>query len=338
MLKKIIWVVIAAAIVSAIALAWQLNQALFTPLPVTAELSYHLKPGSSFNKVIQELQAEKLINKPLYIKLYARFCGIAANIKAGEYLFKPGMSAYDILQLMQTGKVILHHFTIIEGWTFKQLMAALRDVDTLEHTIDSKAAETDIMRLVAGEQTPHLKPEGWFYPETYAFPRGMTDVAFLKRAYNDMRVRLKQEWEARAPSLPINSAYEALILASIIERESAVADERRLIAAVFINRLNIKMRLQTDPTVIYGMGDAFDGDIRFRDLRRDTPYNTYTRAGLPPTPIAMPSGEAVHAALNPVDSNALYFVARGDGSHKFSVTLAEHEAAVDEFQRRRKRR
>jgi UPF0755 protein len=226
------------------------------------------------------------------------------------------------------GEVVQHSLTIIEGWTFQQLLQAVRSHPMLTQTL----ADADPQAVMEALAEPGTHPEGWFYPDTYRFPRGTSDVEFLRRAYRVMQQRLAAEWEKRAEGLPLKSPYEALVLASLIERETAVAAERTRIAGVFVRRLRKGMRLQTDPTVIYGMGDAYEGRIRWRDLRTDTPYNTYTRHGLPPTPIAMPSGAAINAALNPADGKELYFVSRGDGSHHFSATLEEHNAAVRCYQ------
>jgi UPF0755 protein len=245
------------------------------------------------------------------------------------------MSAIDILERMQKGEVKLYSFTIVEGWTFRQLLEELGKNTNLQHTLGGANAGRVVMAALDQEE---MHPEGRFLPDTYLFAKGTTDIEFLRRAHTALQNRLQLEWEGRAAGLPLRTPYEALILASIIEKETAVPAERSLIAAVFINRLNKRMRLQTDPTVIYGIGEGFDGNIRFRDLRQDTPYNTYTRAGLPPTPIALPGADAIHAALHPAVSPALYFVAKGDGSHIFSDNLTAHEAAVDQFQRRRRNR
>jgi UPF0755 protein len=234
---------------------------------------------------------------------------------------------------MVKGKVRQYSLTLVEGWTFWQMLEQVRQSEILQHTLTGKSDE-QIMTAI-GHHGEH--PEGRFYPDTYHFPKGLNDVQFLKRAYDEMQQRLQKAWRQRAVGLPFDSPYEALIMASIVEKESALPSERTRIAGVFINRLRKGMRLQTDPTVIYGLGRNFDGDIRFRDLRRDTPYNTYTRRGLPPTPIAMPGQGAIDAVMNPDTTNYLYFVARGDasGSHVFSETLEEHEAAVNKYQRKR---
>lgn len=300
-----------------------------TPLAVPAD-GYHLliKPGTSLGLVAQQLERDEVLDEPYLLRAMARLDGSAARIKAGEYQLPPGTTPRRLLRMLVNGEVVLHSFTIIEGWTFNQMMQALRSHPALEHTLDG-ASQLAVMELL-GEPGAH--PEGWFYPDTYRFPRGTTDVDFLRRAYRIMQQQLAEAWEQRVDGLPLKSPYEALILASLIERETAVPEERTRIAGVFVRRLNKGMRLQTDPTVIYGMGDAFDGNIRRRDLRTDTPYNTYTRHGLPPTPIAMPSGASIKAALNPADGDELYFVSRGDGSHQFSATLEEHNAAVRRYQ------
>jgi UPF0755 protein len=258
----------------------------------------------------------------------ARIDGSAARIQAGEYLLPTGMAPPGLMRMLVRGEVVQHSLTIIEGWTFQQMMSAIQSHPMLKRTL-ADASGPGVMAVMA---EAGLEPEGWFYPDTYRFPRDTTDVEFLRRAFRNMQQRLELEWEARAEGLPLKTPYEALILASLIERETAVPAERTRIAGVFIRRLQKGMRLQTDPTVIYGMGDAYQGKIRWRDLRADTPYNTYTRHGLPPTPIAMPSGASIRAALNPADGNELYFVSRGDGSHQFSATLQEHNAAVRRYQ------
>ncbi len=231
------------------------------------------------------------------------------------------------------GDVIHHEITLIEGFTFKQLLAAIRKNSVLTLELDN-LSEAEVMDKL-GYKGQH--PEGRFYPDTYHFSRGMTDTELLQRAYKSMQEILKDEWDKREQGLPFKTPYEALIMASIVEKESAVAEERPLIAGLFINRLRINMRLQTDPTVIYGI-ENYDGNIRRKDLRKDTPYNTYTRSGLPPTPIAMPGREAIHATLHPDKTKYLYFVAYGDGTgrHQFSTNLKDHEKAVDKYQRKKR--
>jgi UPF0755 protein len=233
-----------------------------------------------------------------------------------------------LLDDMVSGRAYLHSLTVIDGWTFQQMMTAIAADPNIVHTVGDNSGDT----MMKAMSHPGEHPEGRFYPDTYRFPGGTKDTDFLLRAYNTMAHTLEEEWNARAPDLPLKTSYEALILASIVQRETAVPAERFEIAGVFTRRLRNGMRLQTDPTVIYGMGSAYNGNIRLTDLEQDTPYNTYTRDGLPPTPICMPGRDAIHAALHPADGTSLYFVAKGDGSHAFSTTIGEHNEAVRRYQ------
>ncbi len=332
-MKKIaIRLIGAVLILGSLAIAWagmELYRFKQTPLNVSeAGQLITVKPGSNLSRIAHELEARGVIDSALYLRLWSRWLDQATAIHAGEYELTPGMLPLALLENMVNGKVIQYSLTIIEGWSFKQLMAALSQHEKIRTTLQGLNNEEIMARL--GHEGQH--PEGRFLPDTYHFPAGTSDANFLKRAYEAMAQRLAAEWQQREENLPLKTPYEALILASIIEKETAVASERAEIAGVFVRRLQRNMRLQTDPTVIYGMGDAFDGNIRRRDLRRDTPYNTYTRKGLPPTPIAMPSGEAIHAALHPKPGSSLYFVAKGDGSHYFSGTIDEHNRAVRRYQ------
>ena len=290
-----------------------------------------VEPGSRLKSISAELKEKQLLEKPLYLVLLARYLGLDSRIQAGEFQLQPGITPEQLLHQLTNGKVIQHDLTLIEGEAFKEMMQRVSKDTVLVHTLEE--FEGDVVMRAIGY--PELHPEGRFMPETYYFPRGTTDVAFLQRAYLDMESFLQRSWQDRDADLPLKSPYEALILASIVEKETGVAEERPRIAGVFVRRLNKGMKLQTDPTVIYGMGDSYKGDIRFRDLREDTPYNTYTRFGLPPTPIAMPGEDAILAVLHPAAGKELYFVAIGDGSHHFSSTLKEHNRAVDRYQRKR---
>jgi UPF0755 protein len=236
--------------------------------------------------------------------------------------------------MMISGKVRQYALTLVEGWNFRQVMDAVQSHPSLAHTL--QGLENAAIMAQLGHPDEH--PEGRFLPDTYHFPKGLSDVAFLQRAYDAMAQTLAQEWEGRAVGLPLQTPYEALILASIVEKETGLASERQAIAGVFVRRLEKRMRLQTDPTVIYGMGERYDGNIRKQDLLEDTPYNTYRRLGLPPTPIAMPGRDAIHATLHPDDSQNIYFVSRGDGSHHFSATLEEHNNAVIKYQLKGRKR
>lgn len=325
----------AAAVLLAAALAvlaglWAADRALNSPLSVADDgVTFEIPPGSSMAAVSRDLASAGLLEHPRLFNWYARLTGKAGSIHAGEYRIDPGTTPVVLLKKFVDGDVRLYSFTIVEGWTFRELLAALADEPALRRTLERDDWPALLESL--GSDVGH--PEGLFLPETYRFPRGTTDAELLRQAYELMQEALAAEWAQRRDGLPIASPYEALTLASIVEKETARADERARIAGVFVRRLNERMRLQTDPTVIYGLGDSFDGNLTRRHLRTDTPYNTYTRHGLPPTPIALPGRAAIRAALNPADGNELYFVATGlgDGSHKFSATKDEHDAAVREY-------
>jgi UPF0755 protein len=294
-------------------------------------VNYILHPGMTVRSLAVDLQQKGLLDKPLLLRVFARWQGQANKLKAGEYFLPSGATPPKLLEILTSSQVVQYSLTIIEGWTFEQMMAAVRRDSVLEHTLIEVQNDQVMQHLGLGK----LHPEGRFYPDTYYFPRGTTDAAFLKRAYKRMEKVLQQAWEKRKENLPLKRPYEALILASIIERETGLPEERGMIAGVFVRRLERGMLLQTDPTIIYGMGKDYDGNIRKRDLTRDTPYNTYLHKGLTPTPIAMPGGASIHAALNPIAGNSLYFVATGDGGHYFSSTLEEHNKAVRKYQLKR---
>lgn len=295
-------------------------------------LIIELKRGSTIKTLANQLKQHKLLDYPELLIIWARINGDATRLQAGEFEVHPGDTLSDLLDDIVNGQVHQYTLTLVEGWNFKQFMQAINDHEVIDHSLQNLTDEQIMSAL--GFEGEH--PEGRFFPDTYFIHKNITDVDVLLRAHNVMTQTLQHQWDQRDEGLPFKNSYEALILASIVEKETAVADERPVIAGVFINRLRKKMRLQTDPTVIYGLGAGYNGDIRFRDLRNDTPYNTYTRRGLTPTPIAMPGTGALKAVMNPDKTDYLYFVAINDGSgrHKFSSTLEEHEKAVDQFQRR----
>ena len=301
---------------------------LNTPLALESSLAYTIRTGMSLQAVTNELNQKGVLNKPYYLSLEARRQGKERQIKAGEYHIQPGTTPLQLLDQFIEGKVIQYQLTLVEGWNFSQVMNELRNNEHLVHTLESYDASS----VVTGLGLPMLNPEGQFFPDTYHFPANTTDIEFLKRAYEKMQQVLAEAWEQRAENLPYQSVEEALVMASIIEKETGLAEEREQIAGVFIRRLQKGMLLQTDPTVIYAMGESFDGNIRHKDLDIDSPYNTYRYIGLPPTPIALAGYDAIHAALHPQDGNTLYFVAKGDGSHHFTTTLVEHNKAVAKYQ------
>jgi UPF0755 protein len=298
-------------------------------------ISFEITPGSSFANISARLAREEIIAHPAWLRWYARFTGDASKIRAGQYRLEPGETPANILQKFVAGQVELYSFTIVEGWNYRELIAAM----AASEVIDSSIVIEDWPAVLESFAGPYTHPEGLFLPETYRIPKHTSDIEVLEQAYHLMQKTLTEEWLNRSAELPFASPYEALIMASIIEKETARADERALISGVFVRRLQSRMRLQTDPTVIYGLGADFDGNITRRHLRSDTPYNTYTRHGLPPTPIAMAGKAAIHAALHPAAGKELYFVATGlgDGSHKFSATKAEHDAAVQEYLARQRK-
>ncbi|MGH8530598.1 MAG: endolytic transglycosylase MltG [Nevskiales bacterium] len=300
------------------------------PLRLSEPQTLELPQGGNLQSVVAELSSRgawSTLRQRYYLLAYGRFTRAALQLKAGEYELTPASTPKQVLELLVSGKSKQYSFTIVEGWTAAEVFTRLAQQTAITHILPADPAT--IMQAL-GE--PALHPEGLFYPDTYNYPRGTTDLEFLKRARGQMQQVLDEEWTARAPELPLSTPYEALILASIVERETGLSIERPLIAGVFVRRLQKGMMLQTDPTVIYGLGAKFDGNLRRADLQADTSYNTYTRVGLPPTPIALPGRAAINAALHPTPDSSLYFVAKGDGSHVFSATIEEHEAAVRQYQ------
>ena len=331
-------VLLIAAVIGLLLVTIQVNRFMATPLLVPAVgIEFEIPSGSSFTTVSNKLVSEQLIANDHWLRLYVRWHKLGGAIQAGDYLIEAGASPKSLLEQFTNGSVRLYNFTIVEGWNFREVLQALHAHDVLEATM----SDEDWPALLGSLGAVVTHPEGLFLPETYRFPRGTTDRELLKQAYELMQDVLAEEWERRSSESPVQSPYETLILASIVEKETARVDERPKIAGVFARRLEKRMRLQTDPTVIYGVGPEFDGNLTRKHLRTDTPYNTYTRHGLPPTPIAMPGRAAINAALNPEGGTELYFVATGlsDGSHKFSTNKAEHDAAVAEYlaELRRKR-
>jgi UPF0755 protein len=327
---RLLMVVLLAGLVVA---GWLLvSYQRFQELPLTlatAEVTLEVPPGTPLQKLTHRLHELDIISQPRFFTLLGRELDVARRLQAGEYTLRQGMTPRDLLLLMTDGKVVQHDLTLIEGHTFAEMLARIH----AHPVIDVTLAGLDSAEIMERLGYPGEHPEGRFLADTYHFPRHTTDLQFLQRAYQAMQKQLDAAWETRAEGLPLKDPYAALILASIVEKETGKPEERAAIAGVFVRRLQKGMRLQTDPTVIYGLGAQFDGNLRRRDLQNDTPYNTYTRSGLPPTPIAMPGVAAIQAALHPADGDSLYFVSRGDGSHYFSPTLKEHERAVDKFQR-----
>ena len=303
-----------------------------TPLTIPeGSMVYQVERGASLASIARDLEQAGLIQDARYLQWYGRYTGQANKIRTGEYRLTSDMVPDTLLALLVSGRGITYSLTLLEGWNIRQVRAAVAAHDALEHTLEGVDNAELMSRL--GREGEH--PEGWFFPDTYQFPRGTTDLEFLRRALNTMDRELAAAWAGKADGIPLQSPYEALILASIIEKETGQPDERGAIAGVFTRRLQKRMKLQTDPTVIYGMGERFDGNIRRKDLREDTPYNTYVHFGLPPSPICMPGRDALRAAVNPLPGKALYFVSKGDGSHAFSATLKEHNAAVAKYQLKR---
>ncbi len=322
------------AVAGALAYGW-LGFSRFSKSPLSVQgagQSVDVGRGSSLKDIVAQLRAQGVTAAhPLYWRLLAEQLRVAGRLHAGEYALTPGMTPRDLLSNMAAGKVLQRNFTIVDGWTFRELRQALTKADKLRQD-GAALADVEVMEKIGA---PGEMPEGRFLPETYAYVKGDSDLDILRRAHAAMAKTLDSLWTQRDKELPLASPYEALILASIVEKETGRADERPRIAGVFVRRLRTHMLLQTDPTVIYGMGDSYAGNIHKSDLTTDTPYNTYTRQGLPPTPIALPGRPALEAALHPASGSELYFVARGDGSHAFSTTLEEHNRNVACYQLKR---
>ena len=297
--------------------------------PATLPMAFTLNQGSSLTAVARQLEQAGLLDNPRLFTLFARLLGKSGQLKAGVYQLDRPLSKMELLEMVTQGDVSQMQVTLIEGWNFRQLRSMVDATANIRHDTATMSEREILQRIGAHEA--HI--EGLFFPDTYYVDAGSSDVELFRRAYQAMQQHLQQAWQSRSPGLPLETPYQALILASIVEKETGTPADRAMIAGVFVNRLHLRMMLQTDPAVIYGLGETFDGNLRKRDLLRDTPYNTYTRAGLPPTPIAMPGLNSVNAALHPAETDALYFVARGDGSSHFSSTLNAHNRAVNLYQK-----
>jgi len=298
------------------------------PLPATP-FDFTLKQGSSLKGMARDMRQAGLLEQDWAFVWLARLMGKSAQLKAGKYALQHPVSPLELLDMLDRGLVVRGQVSVIEGWTFRQLRAALDANPDVAHDTQG-LSDAEILRRISAAEG---HPEGLFFPDTYNFASGSSDLAILRSAYQSMQRHLQEAWASRETGLPMQTPYEALILASIVEKETGAPGDRGMIAGVFVNRLRKGMLLQTDPTVIYGLGEKFDGNLRKRDLLADTPYNTYTRKGLTPTPIALPGMAALQATLHPAQTDALYFVARGDGSSKFSASLAEHNRAVNQYQK-----
>ncbi|MEA3290892.1 MAG: endolytic transglycosylase MltG [Pseudomonadota bacterium] len=329
---KLLGALLLASLLAAAMGAGYLYHALNKPLSFH-DRTYRIESGDSLAKFARTLQQGGVIGEPISLRILGRIEGAGGRIDVGEYRFADGINLQQLLEQVVSGQgQVLLPLLVVEGWTFRQFREQLRKAPRLEQTV----ADLDDAALMEELGHSEQNPEGRFYPDTYSYLPGDTDISILQRAYDLMTEKLKASWQARDEDLPLESPYEALVLASIVEKETAVGAERPRIAGVFVNRLRRGMLLQTDPTVIYGvisgLGDKFDGNLTRKHLRTDTPYNTYTRKGLPPTPIALPGEAAIEAVLHPDETEALYFVARGDGAHAFSRTLREHNNAVRKYQ------
>ena len=325
-IKRLLLLVLLLAALLAGAMGYYITRPLALPaLP----LEFTLNEGASLSGAARQMHQAGALSVEWPFVWLTRLMGKSTQVKAGNYQLETDVTLLGLINIVTKGQMRKGKLSIIEGWTFKQFRAALNASPAVRHDSES-LSDAEILKQL-GITEKHA--EGLFFPDTYHFSSGTSDLVLLKRAYQTMQTHLQASWLERAPNLPLDTPYQALILASIVEKETGQAHDRNIIAAVFINRLRRGMMLQTDPTVIYGMGEKFDGNLRKRDLLADTPYNTYTRAGLPPTPITLPGLAALQATLHPASSNALYFVARGDGTSEFSATLVQHNRAVNRYQK-----
>ncbi|MEJ2768206.1 endolytic transglycosylase MltG [Mycetohabitans sp. B46] len=354
--KKVLFATAAAATVAVVAACGAVWYWARTPLQITpSPLDVTIKPRSSLRSVAVQLRRDGVPIEPRLFVLMARVLGLSSQLKSGNYTFSAGVTPYGVLQKVARGDVNQYVVTIIEGWTFRRMRdeinahpalrhdsAALSDAQLMRailadvaptdpHVAGTSPASPPVRRMPTLQGAPAQEPEGLFFPDTYLFDKNTSDLDIYRRAYRLMHLRVQQAWEGRALGLPYATPYDALKMASIVEKETGFAQDRPLVAAVFVNRLRLSMPLQTDPTVIYGLGTSYAGRLRKQDLQTDTPYNTYRRGGLPPTPIALPGNASLEAALHPAASSALYFVARGDGSSHFSDNLGDHNKAVDKY-------
>ncbi len=327
MLKKLIVVTILILISSSATLFYQLDRALNSPLAIERSSFLTVKSGSSISSFAKQLEKKKWIDNRFWLRNYGRLFPQKANIKAGTYLISKGTNLEELLTQVVQGKEHQFSITFIEGTLFTDVLSILSEHAYIEQSLHGKT----VAEIAEKTGIDAINPEGWLFPDTYAFTAGTQDLALLKRAYSNMEKQLNKLWEKRAKNLPYKTAYEALIMASIIEKETSHVAEQPLISSVFVNRLRKGMRLQTDPTIIYGLGERYHGDITYAHKREKTAYNTYRINGLPPTPIAMAGLSAIKATLNPATSNYYYFVSGGNGKHVFSQTLAEHNAAVRNY-------
>lgn len=330
-LGVLLGLVVLASLAFAGAVFWWLHQ----PLRVHgSDIELAIESGTTPREIARGWVDAGVDASPVMLYQWFRWSGQARQIRAGSYMLEPGATPLSLLNMMVRGDERLAFVKLIDGWTFKRFRAEMAQAEGLKST----TANLSDVELMAQLGSPGLSPEGQFFPDTYSYAKGSSDLAVLKRAHRAMKKHLGDAWTLRGPSnsCPLNSPQEMLILASIVEKETGQQADRPMIAGVFCNRLRVGMPLQTDPTVIYGMGDLFDGNLKRSHLQTDTPYNTYTRNGLPPSPIAMPGKAALLAAVHPAETNALYFVSRGDGSSAFSSTLAEHNRAVNQYQRKQR--
>lgn len=334
MWRRLMFAFIAVVAVLAMAAAWlwqDMQRQLHSPMQLDSAVVLEVESDTNLRNLADTLVQRGWLEHPYYLRFHARRTGSGSRIQAGEYALEPGITPLQLLGKLVAGQVIQHSLTIVEGWSYRDLFQAVQRHERVKQTL-APALIDDPAGLMQALELDADHAEGQFFPDTYHFPSGTTDAEFLRRAYRTMQDILAEEWQQRASGLPYENAYEALIMASIVEKETAVPDERADIAGVFVRRLEKGMKLQTDPSVIYAMGREYDGNIRRKDLALDSPYNTYTNTGLPPTPIALPGRKAIHAALHPAAGKTLYFVSRGDGSHYFSETLKEHNRAVAKYQ------
>jgi UPF0755 protein len=328
-LKKLLLLIVLLGLALAGAVAFWSTQPLIELAEGAQPVEFSIQPGSSVRQIGEQIAAAGIPVYPLLFELLARASGKGDRLKAGDYELDPGVTPRKLVDKLARGQFAQKSLAVIEGWTFRQMRAAVAANPALRHET-VKLSDAELLAQI----TPDFKiAEGLFFPDTYLFAKGASDLQIYRKAHALLMQRLNDHWEARDPSVPYKTPYQALVMASIVEKETGRKAERSTIAGVFVNRLRLGMLLQTDPTVIYGMGDRYTGKITKRDLQTDTPYNTYTRAGLPPSPIALPGAAALAAALRPAKTEALYFVSRGDGSSQFSDNLTDHNRAVNKFQR-----